>query len=155
MIPQIRIAALIAAISASAISAQTPAPVPASDSTTTDSVARSVVTSYSVRSNKLVLSSIANPGPTYLPDGTYKNQADLIIVILEGHIARIQSASGAITEIESIRLNRKRAVALIPSTNALAAVSEITLPSGIFTSADGNATFTVIQGRPAAFTVPK
>ncbi len=152
MILQIRIVAIIAAISASALSAQTP--LPASDSAVADSATRNVVTSYSVRSGKLVLSSTANPGPTHLPDGTYKNQSDLVIVILEGRIARIQSSSGAITEISSIRVNRKDAVALMPSTSGLGAVSEFTMPSGLFTSADGNTTFTVVQGRPITFTIP-
>jgi hypothetical protein len=100
-----------------------------------------------------VLSSAANPRRTLLPDGTYKNQAELVIVVVDGRISRILPASGEAIEVASIRVKANRTVAITPSTNALAAVSEITLPSGIFTSADGTSTFTVIQGRPAAFTI--
>ncbi|MEO8193517.1 MAG: hypothetical protein ABI681_06675 [Gemmatimonadales bacterium] len=153
MIPKLRLVAIIAAISASAISAQTPSPVPVPDTTIGDPSTRNVVT-YSVRSGKLALSSAADPGPAYMPDGTYTNDANMIIVIVDGRITRIQGSSGEITEISSVRLGRQRAIALTPATNALMAVSDITLPSGTFKSDDGRASFRVVAGRPTAFTLP-
>jgi hypothetical protein len=153
MLRMLRRAAILASVTASAISAQTSSPADVSGTTMQDSATLNAVTEFSVRSGKLALSSAANPGPVYMPDGTYTNQADLIIVIFNGHITRVQESSGGITEISSIRLNRQRVIRLTPSTNALMAVSDMPLPSGTFKSADGQASFTIVYGRPTAFTL--
>jgi hypothetical protein len=119
-----------------------------------DSSTRNVVTAFSVKSGKIALSSAANQGPAYLPDGTYTNENNTIIVILDGRIARLQTSSDAITEIALVRVNRQRVIMLTPSTNALMEVKDITLPSGTFRSEDGASSVTVVAGRPTAFTLP-
>jgi len=115
----------------------------------------SAVTSFSIKSGKIALSSLKNPGPVYLPDGTYTNEGGAVLVILDGHITRLQrNPDGEMTEIASIRLNRLHGIQLTPSTNALMTVSEITLPTGTFTSADGASSMRVVSGRPTTFTIP-
>jgi hypothetical protein len=153
MIRTLGLAGVVWVVTASAVSAQTPAAAPATDTAVADSTTQNAVTKYSIKSGKLALSSAAHPGLTFLPDGTYTNQADLIIVILDGHITRIQDGSGPITEINSIRLTRQQAVALMPATSGLMAVREIPLPSGTFTSADGKNSFTIVYGKPTEFTL--
>ena len=140
--------AILFAVSAGALSAQESAAAQAD--TTEDPHA---VTAYAVRSGKLMLSSKANPKPTVLPDGTYTNQADLIIAIVNGRVTRVQETTDRITEIASMRLNRNRLVVLTPSTKALMAVNELMLPSGTFTSEDGHSSITIVSGRPTAFTL--
>ena len=147
MIPTIRLVAVLLTVTASAAAAQAPASAPA-DTAATDVNA---VTAYAIRSGKLVLSSKANPKPTPLPDGTYTNQADLILVILDGRVTRVQESTDRITEIASMRLNREKLVRLTPSTNALMAVGEMPFPSGTFKSADGLTSFTIVYGRPTEF----
>lgn len=151
MIPILRLCGVCVVAAASAAYAQEP--LPAAAPAMLDSSTRNVVTAFSVRSGKIALSSAANPGPAYLPDGTYTNENNTIIVILDGRIARIQTSSGAITEISSVRVNRLHGILLTPSTNALMAVSDITLPSGTFKSEDGASSVTVVAGRPNAFTL--
>lgn len=141
-----RLAALMV-FTAAAASAQTPAPA-SPDTTTEDPDA---VTEYSIRSGKLMLSSKANPKPAALPDGTYTNPADLILVILDGRITRVQESTDRITEISSMRLNRQRLIMLTPSTTGLMTVNDFTLPSGTFTSEDGKSSITIVYGRPIAF----
>lgn len=126
---------------------------PPAVTTPVDSADLHTVTTFSVKSGRIALSSAANPGPVYLPDGTYTNDSNLIIVILEGRIARIQTSADAITEISSVRMNRNHVITLTPATSALMAVTEFTLPSGLFKSEDGLTSFTIVAGRPIAFTV--
>ena len=139
---------------AAASTAYAQEPVPASAPAVPDSIARNTVTAYSVKSGKIALSSAANPGPAYLPDGTYKDEGNTIIVIVDGRIVRVQPESGESTDISSVRMSRKNIIMLTPSTNALMAVTDIALPSGTFKIEDGSASFTVMAGRPTAFTIP-
>ena len=149
MIRTLRFAALLLLITASAASAQTESPAPP------DTMAGNPdsITGYSLRSGKLMLSSKTHPKPVTLPDGAYTNEADVIIVFLDGRVTRVQESTDRITEIASARLNRNRLVTLTPSTNALMAVSEIILPSGTFTSEDRRSSVTIVFGRPRAFTL--
>ena len=144
---------MIGALSATAVSAQTASVGAPPDSAVMDSAKQNEVSAYSIRSGKLALSSVANPGPVNIPDGTYANEAGLILVIVGGRFTRMQEPTGGITEIASIRLSRQRLVRMLPSTNALNAVSELPLPSGTFKSEDGKSFFTIVFGRPTAFTV--
>ena len=149
MIPILRLVAVLSVLTASATSAQAPSPA-APDTAATDPDS---VTAYSIRSGKLLLSSKANPKPTTLPDGTYTNQSDLILVIVNGKVTRMQESTGQITEIASMQLNRQRLVRLTPSTNALMAVGDLPLPSGTFRTEDGKSSVTIVFGRPTAFTL--
>jgi hypothetical protein len=149
MIFILRLVAALLAFTASTVSAQDPSP-PAPDTTTQDPNA---VTAFSIRSGKLMLSSGANPKPTALPEGAYTNDSELIIVFVDGRVTRIQESTDGITEIGSMRLSRQQRVTLTPSTSALMAVTEFTLPSGMFKSADGSTTVTIVNGRPIAFTL--
>lgn len=144
--------ALVGLITAPSV-ARAQTSVPAAAPATVDSAELNTVTTFSVKSGKIALSSIANPGPVYLPDGAYTNDANLIIVILEGRVSRIQTSVDAITEINSVRLSRNHVITLTPSTSALMAVTDITLPSGLFKSEDGTTSFTIVAGRPIAFTL--
>jgi hypothetical protein len=144
-----RLVASLSLFTAATVAAQTAAPA-LSDTAETHPNA---VTAYAIRSGKLMLSSRTNPEPVSLPDGTYKNQSDLIVVIMNGRVTRIQETTDRITEISSMRLNRQKLVTLMPSTNALMAVNELLLPSGTFTSEDGKTSFTIVFGRPTAFTL--
>ena len=148
MVTMLRLIPILAVFTSAAVSAQTPAP---SDSVAEDPNA---VTAYSIRSGKLMLSSKAHPKPVTLPDGAYTNQSDLIIVIVNGRVTRLQESTDKITEIASMRLNRQRVVTLTPSTNALMAVGEFMLPSGTFKSDDGKSSVTIVIGRPTAFMLP-
>jgi len=151
MIPTLRLVTVLLAASAGAASAQAPAAAPAAaDSAVTEPNA---VTTYAIRSGKLMLSSKANPKPTPLPDGTYTNQSELILVFLDGRVTRVQESTDRIIEIASMRLNRDKLVKLMPSTNALMAVSDMTLPSGTFKSADGASSITIVVGRPTEFVI--
>lgn len=149
MIRTLRFAAFLLVITASLAAGQTQSPPPS------DTLAGNLdsVTAYSLRSGKLMLSSKANPKPVTMPDGAYTNEADVIIVFLDGRVTRVQESTDRITEIASARLNRNRLVTLTPSTNALMAVSEIILPSGTFTSEDRRSSVTIVFGRPTAFTL--
>jgi hypothetical protein len=151
MVRLLRRAFIFAAIAAHAVSAQTPSPVPVPDTTIKDPATQNVVTGFSIRSGKLALSSAANPGPVFLPDGTYTNGGNTVIVVVNALITRIQESWGAIIEVGSIRINRQRGVRLIPSTNALMTVSDLPLPSGRFKSEDGKNSFTIVAGRPTEF----
>ncbi len=111
------------------------------------------VTSYSVKSGRLMLSSLAHPKAVSLPDGKYINDAGLILVLLDGSVARVQFGDDGIRDITNTRTNRQKIVVLTPSTNALMAVADMTLPSGVFKSEDGKTSFTVVAGRPTAFTI--
>ena len=93
-------------------------------------------------------------GPVALPDGVNKNQSDLVLAILNGRVTRMGESTGEITEIASMRLNKDRLVKLTPSTNALMAVTDVTLPSGTFTSEDGRSSVKIVFGRPTEFTIP-
>ena len=149
MIRMLRLVVAPLLLSASAVAGQTP--IPASpDSARVDSNA---VKEYSIRSGKLMLKSVAAPKPVTLPDGVYTNQSDVTIAILDGKVTRIRESTGEITEIASMRLNRDRLVKLTPATNALMAVTEVTLPSGTFKSEDGRNSVTIVYGRPTAFTI--
>jgi hypothetical protein len=149
MVPMLRLVAILLAFTASGVSAQTPSPA-SPDTTVQDPNA---VTAYSVRSGKLMLSSKANPKPTALPDGAYTNDADMIIVFLDGRVTRIQESTDKMTEIGSMRLSRQQRVTLTPSTSALMAVTDFTLPSGLFKSGDGLSSVTIVNGRPIAFSL--
>lgn len=144
----IPIVVLISAMAYLPASAQDTAPAAAAD--TTDPAARNIVTSYSVKSGKLMLSSASNPGPVQMPDGTYSNESGTVIVFLDGTITRVQRAE-RITEITNVRLNRQKTVLLTPSTNALMSVSDMNLPSGTFKTEDGKYWLRVVIGRPAEF----
>lgn len=143
LIKSISLAAIISIVAASEAFAQ--------DSTPVDSAMRNVVTAFSVKSGKLVLSSAANPGKSYLPDGTYSTEDGAILAIVDGRISRFQRATGEIVEISNVRVTRLGLVALTPSTNALMAVSDFNLPSGTYKSEDGKSSLTVVAGRPTAF----
>lgn len=151
MIRVFRLASVLLAATAGSAYAQSPAPAAPE---AVDSAAQNVVTTFSIRSGRLQLSSAAHPKPVRLPDGTYTDDINTVIVIVDGAISRIQSSSGTITDISSTRLSRQRVVMLMPSTNALMAVTEITLPSGLFKSDDGKSSLTIMAGRPVAFTIP-
>src|SRR5512141_187337 len=145
--------AFLAAITATAASAQTPSPVAAPDTTVQASAALNAVKNFSIHSGQLVLSSAANPGPVYLPDGTYTDESSTAIVIRDGRIARIQQASGDLIEVSAVRLNRRGVITVTPSTNALMAVSDMPLPTGTFKSDDGVSSIRIVLGRPTAFTI--
>ena len=145
--------AVLAAITATAVSGQTPSLVAVPDTTVQDSASLNAVKDFSIRSGKLVLSSAANPGPVYLPDGTYSDESNTAIVIRDGKIARIQQASGDLIEVSAVRLNRRGVVTVTPSTNALMAVSDMPLPTGTFKSDDGASSIRIVLGRPTAFTL--
>lgn len=147
-----RIAGLVGVCLVAASAAHAQVSLPASPQPV-DSAELNTVTTFSVKSGRIALSSAANPGPVYLPDGAYTNDSNLIIVVLEGRISRIQTSVDAITEISSVRLSRNHVITLTPSTSALMAVTDITLPSGIFKSDDGATSFTIVAGRPIAFTL--
>jgi hypothetical protein len=153
MIRIVALAIVLSAITAADVSAQTPSPAPVTDSAA-DPALRNAVTTYAMRSGKLALSSAANPGPVFLPDGTYTSEAGTIVVIVDGIINRVQRGTGEITEISNVRLNRQKLITLTPSTNALMAVSDFTLPSGTYKSEDGLSSLTVVVGRPTEFTLP-
>ena len=138
------------AISASAARAQD-APSPPRDTAFADSLDANAVTSYAVKSGRLAIATHGQPKAAILPDGVYTNGSGTSIVIVDGTITRIQSGSGAITEISNVRLNRQRIVVLTPSTNALMAVADMTLPSGDFKSEDGRIAFRIAAGRPTTF----
>lgn len=150
MTPVLSFVAVLSVVTANAVFAQTSSPA-LPDTATGDPHA---VSAYSIRSGKLMLSSRANPKPAVLPDGAYTNESDLIIVVLDGRVTRLQESTDRITEIASMRLNKHRLVTLMPSTNALMAVSEVTLPSGTFKTEDGRSSVTIVFGRPTAFTLP-
>ena len=143
----------IAAVFASALSAQTPSPAAAPDSIVQDSASLNAVKDFSIRSGKLILSSAANPGPVHLPDGTYSDESNTAIVIRDGRIARIQQASGELIEVSAARVNRRGVITITPSTNALMAVSDVPLPTGTFKSDDGVSSISIVLGRPTAFTL--
>ena len=153
MIAVLRGVVVGAAISATAVSAQTPALVPPPDSAIAGLAAQNAVTAVSIKSGRLVLSSAANPGKTLVPDGTYTNELNTIIVIVNGRIARVQESSGSIVEVESISQSRQGVIRVVPSTNALMAVSERPLPSGTFRSEDGQSSIKIVFGRPTEFTI--
>lgn len=153
MISVLRLACVCAMLAARATYAQTTAATATAD--IPDSTAQSVVTTFAIRSGKIALTTAASQAPAYLPDGAYTNESNTVIVILEGVVARIQTSSGQITEIGSVRMNRQRMITLTPSTNALMQVSDIRIPSGTFTSEDGRISITFVQGRPTAFTLPR
>lgn len=148
MIRSILLAAAIC-LSPSLLEAQT---MGTSAPDTTDPAARNIVTSYSVKSGRLLLSSAANPGPVQIPDGTYTSESGNVIVILDGSITRLQRGD-RISDISNVRLNRQKLVLLTPSTNALMAVSDITLPSGTYKSPDESTWLRVVIGRPAEFAI--
>ena len=150
MISLYRLAFVFCAVSIGSAASAQASSTPAPDSTSSDP-AGNVVTKYLIRSGKLVLSSAASPGQTVVPDGTYTSDEGTLIVILEGRINRIQRGSGEIIDVASSRVNRQRVIMVTPSTNALMAVSEIALPSGMFKSEDGRNEFTILLGRPTAF----
>lgn len=145
----LRLCAVCVFAAATTADAQEPAPV--AIVTMPDSTA---VTDVAIKSGKLMLASLANPKPTALPDATYKNEINTIIVILDGRIARIQPEQNETTEVASVHLSRRGIVVLTPSTNALMAVTGFALPDGSFKSEDGSASFTVVNGRPYSFTLP-
>ncbi|MEO5904045.1 MAG: hypothetical protein ABIQ55_08550 [Gemmatimonadaceae bacterium] len=152
MIPMLRFTCVCVVVAARAAHAQ--APSPAADPVVLDSSTQVAVTTFSVRSGKIALASAANPGPVYLPDGTYTNESSTIIVVLDGKIARLQTSTGEIKEISSVRMNRQNVILLTPSTNALMQVTDIRLPSGTFKSEDGRNSMSVLGGRPTGFTLP-
>lgn len=146
----LRLVAVLAVFAARALSAQEAAPA----SSDTAVANPNVVTAYAIKSGRLVVSSKANPKPTRMPDAAYTNQEGLVIVFLDGTVTRVQRSTGEITQIDAMRLNRQQRITLMPSTNALMAVSDIPLPSGTFTSEDGRSYVTFILGRPTEFTLP-
>jgi hypothetical protein len=143
-------AVVICAGAPSIARAQDPAAPAAAD--TTDPATRNIVTSYSIKSGRLILSSAANPGRIQMPDGTYTNESGVVLVFADGSVTRLQRGE-SINEISNTRLNRQKLVLLTPSTNALMAVSDITLPSGTFKSPDEQTWIRVVIGRPAEFVI--
>ena len=148
MVRLVRLVIILAGITASGVSAQSPAAAAAPDSTIPDP---NSVKAFAIRSGKLTLSSASSPRPVNVPDGAYANQAEVTLVFVGGRITSLQESTGGITEISSIRLQRQRGITLMPSTNALMAVGEFQLPSGTFKSEDGVRWFTIVMGRPTAF----
>ncbi|HEX6574742.1 MAG TPA: hypothetical protein VF042_07195 [Gemmatimonadaceae bacterium] len=149
MFPVLRTVAIAIAFSAATAAAQDPA---AASPDTTDPATRNVVASYNIKSGRLMLASVANPSPVPMPDGTYTDGSGASIVILDGAITRYQRSSGAIVEISNMRLTRQKLITLTPSTNALMAVSDMTMPTGTYRSPDGS-WLKVIAGRPAEFAI--
>jgi hypothetical protein len=137
--PGLAAASLLVALNVTG--AQTPAP---------SDTAPNAVTAVSIKSGKLALSSAANPGPVFLPDGAYTNESNTTIVFLDGRILRVEHGSGTVDQVGSVRIQRDR-VMLTPSVRALMAVSPFALPSGTFRSQDGNTWFKVESGRPTEF----
>lgn len=117
-----------------------------------DSTAPNQVTAVSIRSGKLALSSAANPGPVFLPDGAYRNDANTVIVILDGRIIRVEYGSGTVTQVASSRVQRGR-VMLTPPVTALMSVSPFPLPGGTFTHQDGAAWVKIVSAMPTEFVV--
>ena len=150
MLRPILFAAVIFAGTPAIAEAQDPPAASAAD--TTDPAARNIVTSYSVKSGRLILSSAANPGPVQMPDGEYTNESGIVIVFVDGSVTRLQRGDRT-NDISNTRLNRQKLVVLTPSTNALMAVSDITLPSGTFKSPDEQSWIRVVVGRPAEFAI--
>jgi hypothetical protein len=85
-----------------------------------------------------------------MPDGAYTNESGIVLVFVDGSVTRLQRGD-RLNEISNTRLNRQKLVVLTPSTNALMAVSDITLPSGTFKSPDEQTWIRVVVGRPAEF----
>ena len=129
---------------AASMGAQTPEAV--------DSTRPNDVTAMSIKSGRLALSSTANPGPVYLPDGAYKNGSGTVLVLLDGRIIRIEYGAGRVSPVASTRIQRRQ-VMLTPPVTALMSVSPFPLPSGTFTSEDGGSVITVMSGRPTEFTI--
>ena len=127
----------------------THAQVPAS----ADTMPPDGVTAVSVKSGRLALSSAANPGPVFLPDGAYTNESNTTLVILDGRIMRVEYGSGTVAQVGSIRMQKDK-VMLTPSVRALVSVSPFVLPSGTFRTQDGSSWFRVESGRPVEFTIP-
>jgi hypothetical protein len=152
MIRMLQLACTCVVLSSSAAYAQDPAPSAAAEPV--DSATLNGVTTYSIKSGKIAMSSIANPKPSFLPDGTYVNESGTVLVILEGAITRLERAEGEATEIFSVHLGRDRVVMLVPSTNALMQVADVRLPSGTFRSVDGLSSMRVLSGHPVSFTIP-
>lgn len=150
MIRILQLALASVLIGATAAQAQSPASSPEP----VDSAAPIAVTTFAVKSGKIALSSASNPKPVFLPDGTYKNESGTVIAIVDGVIAKIERDGGEATFIETVRMNRDRQILLTPSTTALMQVADIRLPSGTYTSVEGQASFSVVMGRPTSFTVP-
>lgn len=146
----IRRVALLTTISATAVSAQTSGAPPDS----ANPVSPNAVTSFSIKSGKLLLSSSATPKPVTMPDGTYTSEVQTILVISNGSIVRLQQSTGEIVEVASSRISRQNQIRLTPSTNALNAVSDMPLPTGTFTSDDGQSSITIMLGRPTWFKLP-
>jgi hypothetical protein len=140
-IPGIAAACLMVAVST--LPAQTPA--------SADSIGAHEVGALSIKSGKLALSSAANPGPVFLPDGVYTNESNTVIVVLDGRITGVEYESGKHVRVASLHMQRDR-VMLTPTVTALMSVSPFPLPSGKFTSQDG-VTLTVVSGRPTEFTL--
>lgn len=147
----LRFVAALALFGTSAISAQEQAPA---SSDIAAAANPNAVTTYVMKSGKLMMSSKTNPKPAPMPDGTYTNQDNLIIVLLDGSVTRVVRSTGETIEVASMRINRQQSIRLTPSTNALMAVSDMPMPSGIFKSADGLSSVTIVLGRPMEFTVP-
>jgi hypothetical protein len=124
--------------------AQSPAPG--------DSAGPNEVTAVSIKSGKLALSSAANPGPVFLPDGAYTNTGNTVIVVLDGRIIRVEYGSGSISQVASMRVQNQR-VMLTPPVVALMSVSPFPLPSGTFTTQDGAHWFKVMSARPIEFVI--
>lgn len=152
MIRMIQLACVCVVVSASTAYAQETAPASAPE--TVDSAALNAVTTYSMKSGRIALSSVANPKPSFLPDGTYTNESGVVLVILEGVIARLQREQSDPIEIASVHLGRDKVIMLVPGTNALMQVSDIRIPSGTFRSADGVSSLKVLSGHPISFTLP-
>ena len=131
-------------VALNATNAQTPAPA---------DTAPNAVTAVSIKSGKLALSSAANPGPVFLPDGAYTNESNTTIVFLDGRILRVEHGSGTVDQVGSVRIQRDR-VMLTPSVRALMAVSPFALPSGTFRNQEGNSWFKVVSGKPTEFGLP-
>lgn len=153
MIRILQLACVCVVVCASAAYAQETA-APATTPEVVDSAALNAVTTYSMKSGKIALSSVANPKLSFMPDGTYTNESGTVLVILEGLITRLQRDQGEATEIASVHLGRDRVIMLVPGTNALMQVSDIRIPSGTFRSADGLSTMKFLSGHPVAFTLP-
>lgn len=109
------------------------------------------VISLKIKSGRLALSSASNPGPVFLSDGAYTNDAGIVISILDGRIVSVGYPSGRVDEVASISIQRDR-VMLMPPVVALMQVSPFPLPSGTFTTPSG-ARFRVLSARPTEFTL--
>jgi hypothetical protein len=133
--------------------------------TTSDSDAKSAVTAYAIRYNKLAMSSLAQPGANYIPPGTYKDDKGHVITVVEGRFTLVKVNSAVTVAVETTELTPERQLQLLgrvatttsitpTGTTSSTAGKSFPFPAGSYRSEDGKSTFTVVDGRPTKFTFP-